>query len=85
MEKVYIIIRDIVYDFAGKPEIVLVTTNFEHAEKEFNAQVEKARNYAEARGYDIDAEGDDEFESNEQGHGAENHYNVRIECHPLDK
>lgn len=84
MNKVYVIIRDIVCDFVGKPEIVFVTTQFPSAEKEFNAQVEDACNYAKQKGYEIEAEGDDEFNSWENGKGAENHYNVRIECHPVE-
>lgn len=84
MKKVYIIYRDIACDYDESLEIVLVTTDFQQAQEEFNTQVEDARNYAERNGFVIDAAGDDSFESHKNGYAAQDHYNVKIECHPLE-
>jgi len=63
MKPVYVITRNIVTPSSNILETVLVTPNFDKAEKEFIAQREDAYNYAKDNGFVIDSIGDDEFTS----------------------
>lgn len=82
-KKVYVVTRNIVTPSSSILETVLVTPNFDNAEKEFLAQREDAYNYAKNQGFVIDSPGDDEFTSHSPD--GKQRYDVKVELCDVER
>ena len=81
---IYIVLRDVTYDYDQHIDIVLLTESLDTASSCFQKEREAAASYADKMGFVVDSCGDDSFESYRDGEAVVDHYNVHLRTFQME-